>query len=385
MTARAPVSSSARSVWPPIVLLGIGAGCISALQPLLLDLLRQAGKLDVAAMGLAATAEAAGMAIATTLAALRLPLAGLRSKALLALAAMIVANAGTMLAGGGAIVALRFLNGAGSGLLLWVLVGMLSHSAAPARIFAIYVTAQSILALCLSQAISGLIAPAFGHGGAYGLLVALNLAMLLAVPRMVDGFDSAGAAGRRLPGLRAGIVLLAMTAFLAGVMSLWVYLLPVLADAGFAPEVAGLAVPVGIASQIAGGLLAALLAPRIGALLAWAFGILVAIAAIYLMTKGGSAPLMLLGTGLFGFVWIFVPPFQMPAVLGVDPSGHGAMLVGTAQLSGTVIGPLAAAPMVARYGVFTAWHLAIGWLVVSLLLLAAARIGIIQMRESASA
>lgn len=375
MTASDSAVASTRPAWPPIVVLGIGAGCISALQPLLLDLLRQAGKLDVAAMGLAATAEAAGMAIATTLAALRLPLAGLRGKALLAIIAMIIANGGTMLAGGEVIVALRFLNGAGSGLLLWVLIGMLSHSAGPARIFAIYVTSQSIVALALSQAISALIAPSFGHVGAYGLLVALNFALLLAVPRMVNGFDAGHTDSRGFPGFRALLVLLAMTAFLAGIMSLWVYLLPVLADAGFSADTAGLAVPIGIASQIAGGLLAGVLAPRIGPVLAWALGIAVAIAAVFLMTKGGAMPLMLLGAGLFGFVWIFVPPFHMPAVLGVDPTGRGAMLVGTAQLSGTVIGPLAAAPMVARHGVFTAWHLAIAWLLLSLLLLALARLG----------
>lgn len=375
MTGQGQPPAASGPVWPPFVLLGIGAGCISALQPLLLDLLRQSGKLDVAAMGLAATAEAAGMAIATTLAALRLPLAGLRTKALLALAAMVLANAGTVFAGAEAVVVLRFVNGAGSGILLWLLVGMLSRSDAPARIFAIYVTAQSVLALALSQAIAALVAPAFGHAGAYGLLVLLNLAMLVAVPRLADGFAGADAGSMGLPGPRALLVLLAMAAFLAGIMGLWVYLLPLLAASGHDAATAGMAVPVGIAGQIAGGLLAVFLASRLGAVTAWVCGIVLALAAIVLLVGAAGTLPMLLGAGLFGLVWIFVPPFQMPAVLGVDPTGRGAMLVGTAQLSGTVIGPLAAAPLVARLGVSAVSGLAAAWLALSLLMLMAARFG----------
>lgn len=372
MTASGAATGHSSSAWLPIVFLGVGAGCISGLQPLLLDLLRQAGKLDVAAMGLAATGEAAGMALAVTVAALCLPLQRLRLWALLALSAMMLANAGTTLASGATIVALRFLNGVGAGLLLWILVGMLSRSAAPARLFAIYVTAQSILALALSQAITGLVAPAFGHAGAYGLLLALNALMLFAVPAMTNGFGAAAEGERGLPAARALIVLLAMTAFLAGITSLWVYLLPVLAEGGFAPGTAASAVSVGLAAQIAGGLLAVLLAPRIGARMAWMAGIAVALAAIAMMSGGGSTVMMMAGAALFGFVWIFVPPFQMPAVLAVDPTGRGAMLVGTAQLSGTVIGPLVATPVVAGLGIGTVWYLSAAWLCLSLLLLVAA-------------
>ncbi|MCX7282686.1 MAG: hypothetical protein NTX28_01355, partial [Novosphingobium sp.] len=60
-------------------------------------------------------------------------------------------------------------------------------------------------------------------------------------------------------------------------------------------------------------------------------------------------------------------------VLAVDPSGRGAMLVGTAQLSGTVIGPLVAAPVVSAQGIAAVWPLSAAWLFVSLALLIAAQ------------
>lgn len=47
MTGQGQSPAASGPVWPPFVLLGIGAGCISALQPLLLDLLRQIGRAHV--------------------------------------------------------------------------------------------------------------------------------------------------------------------------------------------------------------------------------------------------------------------------------------------------------------------------------------------------
>lgn len=371
-TLAAPPGQSVRRAIP-IIGLGVGAGCISGLQPLLLDLLLKAGKLSVAEIGMAATAEAAGMGLAMTLAAIFLPLRQLHKWALLALAAMALANAGTMLATGPAIISLRFLNGLGAGVLLWVLIGMLSQSLAPARLFAIYVTVQSVLGLCLSQAISGIIAPQFGHVGAYGLLLALNAAMVLAVPIMADSFGAGPNAQSGLPGLRALIVLCAMSAFLAAIMGLWVYLVPMLTQQGYSASNATTAISVGLAAQIAGGLLAALLAPLLDAGIAWICGIGAALAAILLMAVGGSVPLMLLGAGLFGFVWIFVPPFHMPAVLSVDRTGRGGIFVGTAQICGTVIGPLATAQVVTRYDVEAALPLSAAWLCLSLFLITVAR------------
>lgn len=306
--------------WLPIVALGVGAGCISGLQPLLLGLLSKADKLDVAAIGVAATAEAAGMAISVTFAALRLPLHGLRKWALLAIGAMALANGGTMIASGIAIAALRFMGGLGAGVLLWILVGMLARASAPARLFAIYVTLQSVLGLCLSQAVSAAIAPHFGHMGAYGLLLGLNAVMLLAVPAMTDSFGDGAQVSPGLPGFRAVTVLLAMGAFLAGIMGLWVYLLPLLEAGGVEPATAARAVSVGLAAQIAGGLAAASLGARLDARMAWAGGCVAGLGAIMLLNSGGSAELAFAGAMLFGFVWIFVPPFQMP----VDAGRHRA-------------------------------------------------------------
>ena len=369
------VDAGAPSVWIPIVALGIGAGCVSALQPVLLELLRQAGRLDVGTMGLAATCEAAGMTLASAVAALFFPLRNLRRIALVAIAGMMAANGGTMLASGLGIVALRLLNGLGSGTLLWIMVGLFARSPQPGRIFAIYVTAQSIVALALSQAMTALVVPYVGYRGGNGLLVLLNVAMLGAVAMMVNAFDDRREAGRGLPGIHGIAALLAMSCFLAGIMALWVYMLPVLGALGYDAAVMAKAVPLAIASQIAGGLAATVLAPRLRPDLAWALGAVGMLLATALIMGGAGAVAMLSGAALLGFVWIFVPPFQMPVILRIEPGGRGAMLVGTAQLVGTAIGPLAASPVVSAQGPLAAWHVSAAWIVASLVLLAFAATG----------
>ena len=358
--------------WMPIVALGIGAGCTSALQPILLDLLRGAGKLSVSAMGTAATAEAAGMAVAMTLAAFFLPLRQLRKIALVTVIMMLVANIGTVLASGTTIIALRLLNGVGAGILLWILIGLFTRSPAPARLFAVYVTAQSIVGLVLSQATTGAIVPMLGYAGGYVVLCAMNALMLLAVFLMPNslGGRSTGISG--LPPLLPSLAIIAISCYLAGILAVWVYVLPLLKELGHPSTQGAQAVPIAIAGQIAGGLAATVLASRISPLTAWIIGIVVVAASIVLLQTMSGPVVMYAALGMIGFFWIFVPPFHMPVMLGLDPTGRGPMLVGTAQLAGTSLGPLAASAMVSEASVQPVSGLAIAFLAASLVLLVAA-------------
>jgi hypothetical protein len=60
--------------------------------------------------------------------------------------------------------------------------------------------------------------------------------------------------------------------------------------------------------------------------------------------SGGSA--FVVATAVFGFLWLFVMPFQIPIVMAADPSNRAAMLIGGAQLTGSSLGPLFAAMLV---------------------------------------
>jgi predicted MFS family arabinose efflux permease len=49
---------------------------------------------------------------------------------------------------------------------------------------------------------------------------------------------------------------------------------------------------------------------------------------------------------LFSFVWMFVPPFQLPFLLGIDHTARTAMYIGSSQLVGIAVGPLLASTAV---------------------------------------
>jgi MYXO-CTERM domain-containing protein len=46
--------------------------------------------------------------------------------------------------------------------------------------------------------------------------------------------------------------------------------------------------------------------------------------------------------GSFGFVWLFLMPFQVRLALSADPAGRVAVLVPAVQLLGVAVGPLLA-------------------------------------------
>lgn len=355
--------------WIWVVGLGAGAGCISALQPLLLNLLLGAHRLTIEQIGMAATIESAGMAIAVTLAALLLPLHHLRRIASLALLAMLFANLGTTLTSGGIVVALRLVSGLGAGTLLWILIGLFTRVPAPARTFGIYVTAQSILGLVLSQLMIRVVVPLTGYAGGYLLLCVTNGLLLGAVAMMPDDMGGRGTTIRGAPPLVPGLAIMAISAYLAAVMAVWVYILPLLHELGHPATSSALAVPAAITGQIVGGLAATLLAPRIAPLAAWLGGtVILAVAIAGLVVSHGTLAMMMLA-GTIGFVWIFVPPFHMPVIIALDPSGRGPMLVGTAQLAGCSLGPFAASRLVTGASVLPVISVSGGFIALGLVLL----------------
>ena len=51
---------------------------------------------------------------------------------------------------------------------------------------------------------------------------------------------------------------------------------------------------------------------------------------------------------VFGFLWLFAMPFQVPLVIAADPTRRAALLIGGAQLAGSSLGPLAAGAIVSE-------------------------------------
>jgi MFS transporter, DHA1 family, inner membrane transport protein len=361
-----------------VVSIGIIAGVIPALQPILLGGLLEAGQLTAEQIGRAGMVEGLGMLLGSFFATLLLPPRSLRPLSMLALAFMALANGLTALASGSEILLLRGINGVASGVILWVLVGMLTRASDGARLFAIYVTAQAILATALSWAMSLLVLPYFGIAGGYWLISALAFALLVPAALFLPRSYVPLAAGKiMLPTIKGLAGLFAILCFLAGILALWVYFLPLAGELGHESKAAGLIVSSAIAVQIIGGLAAIWAAGRwSGASITIGSAIGAAVAIGGLLLLGANMAALVLATGLISFFWMFAPPSHLPFLLRLDPGGQSAAFISVAQLGGLSVGPLIASFAVSGNGPSGA-----AWVAMALLL-AGAVIGLAVTRFS---
>jgi MFS transporter, DHA1 family, inner membrane transport protein len=352
-----------------VVSIGIIAGVIPALQPILLGGLNAAGQLTPEQIGQAGMVEGLGMLAGSFLATLFLPPRSLRMLSVVSLLLMVAANAMTASSSGNMVLILRALNGTVSGVILWVLVGMLTRASDGARMFAIYVTAQAILATALSWVMSLFVLPSFGISGGYMLIAALALLLLVPASLFLPRSFVPLSAGRViLPTARGLIGLFAILCFLAGILAVWVYFVPLAAGLGHDSKTAGLIVSSAIAVQIVGGLCAIWAAGRLsGASITIGSAVGCALAIVALMVLGGNVVLLVVSASLISFFWMFAPPSHLPFLLRLDPGGQSAAFISVAQIGGLSVGPLIASFAVTQHDPSGA-----AWVALALLLAGAA-------------
>jgi MFS transporter, DHA1 family, inner membrane transport protein len=361
-----------------VVSIGIIAGVIPALQPILLGGLNAAGQLTPEQIGRAGMVEGLGMLLGSFLATLLLPPRALRPLSIVALVLMVAANGLTASASGNAVLMLRALNGVASGVILWVLVGVLTRASDGARMFAIYVTAQAILATALSWAMSLFILPTFGISGGYWLIATLALVLLVPAAMFLPRSYVPLVVGRIMLPTALGLAgLFAILCFLAGILALWVYFVPLAAGLGHDSNTAGLIVSSAIAVQIAGGLCAIWAAGRwSGASITIGSALGGALAISALIFFGTHVALLVLAAGLISFFWMFAPPSHLPFLLRLDPGGRSAAFISVAQIGGLSVGPL-----IASFAVTSGDPWGAAW-VALVLVLAGALIGFAATRFS---
>jgi DHA1 family inner membrane transport protein len=341
-------SSFTRSQVSAAVAIAVVASCVPALQPILLGKLLAVGRIDAATLGYAATAEGLGMAIATAIASAVLPPRRLRLIGTFAILAVLAANATTAVVPGAWIIAARCLSGLGNGVLLWLLVGMLARSAAPTRLFAIYITANASLVFLLTLLLGSSLLNSLGVTGGYVALIGLYLPLLLVVHLIPGGYTDLGggeAAGGSIPWLGLA-ALAAVVLYLAGVMGFWIYSVPLGNQVGISTPSMQSMLSAATGVQIVAGFLAVALAARISGLQAVTITSATGIVALLAMTMSGSASVWLPCLLVFSFCWMFGPPFHIAFLNTADPSRRSAMYVGTAQLVGYAVGPLLSSAVV---------------------------------------
>ena len=338
-----------------LVLLAASAGSMPSLQPLIVGSLLDAGHVSLHQLGHVAAIEALSMAAAVLLAPSLPLLRDFGRTAAMALLVMIAANVATGFSHGGAVIACRAVAGLGEGLLLWIFVGAITREPDPGRIFAVYVTVLAAWGFLLSSLISHWLAPALGPRGPYLAFAAINIALLpfcrlvpAPAPPSPSPSPPDGPRGALPP---AGLVGLGGVAlFLCGIMAFWSYAVPLIRETtstGLAMETV---VPFVIGVHILGGLVAALTS-RFPPVLACTLGPLALTLCMAAVVLVDSLAVQYLALLLFSFLWMFVPPFQLPLLLAIDPTARAAASIAGGHLIGLAAGPFLASLAVTRASV----------------------------------
>lgn len=328
---------------------GIAGVMFAGVGPLLLGELEASHRLSAVQLGRAGTAELLMMGVGAALAG---PLLGNRHLRVIGMAcglAMALLNAMTPQMTGDGLILARAAIGIPSGVLIWLATGMIVRSPRPERGQGIYMTLQTLAQLVMVAAITAFVMAPYGVDGGFQCLAVLGVATVLAalaLPSHHAPLIETDSGSARLSSSRGWVALAAVLLFQAFILAMWIYVEPLSRQSGHAPAIAGAAISLSLAAQVAGGTVATLIAGRI----AWVWALLGSVAAMIailgVFATLPGAPLFLVASAAFGFLWIFAAPWFTPLTIEADPSRRAAMLGPGASLLGCAVGPFLASLVV---------------------------------------
>ena len=328
-----------------VLIVGIIGVLIPGLQPQLLGALAVEGRLSAAAVGGLASVELLAMGIAAAAAGSLLSIDRLRAIAIAALLVTGLCDVLTPHLGAGGIFAARIVAGLGEGVLIWLAIGLIVRAQRPERWSGVYLMLQTLAQFAFASALGATVAASLGGFTALGLV---TWSGLLAVHWLPTAYPplSADGSGSGLPSARGLFALAGVILYLAYIVAVWVYVEPLGLQLGVPPSAIHLVAPLSLAMQVMGAGMATLLAQRLPARLTIVFAGLANLGLLSLMAWPPSTALFVAATAAFGFLWLFVMPFQVPVVIAADPTRNAAVLIGGAQLIGSSLGPFIAGQLV---------------------------------------
>jgi hypothetical protein len=328
---------------------GVVGVLFAGVGPLLLGGLQASGRLSAVQLGQAGTVELLTMGIAAALAG---PLLGVGRLRLVAVACGLLLaglNVATTRLTGDMLTLVRGLAGLPSGVLIWLITGLIVRCPSPARYSGLYLTIQTLAQLVVVAAITAFVLKPFGVDGGFLCLAAIGLASALAglvVPAAYAPLHDEEAGPKGLPPARGWVALFAAFCFQAFILAAWIYVEPLSRQSGHPEGTAGLAISLSLAAQVVGGAGATLVAGRMSWFWALMGSIGVAILMLGVFYLRLGAPVFLAASAAFGFVWMFASPFLTPLAIEADPTRRAAMLGPGAALLGCSAGPFLASLLV---------------------------------------
>lgn len=318
---------------------------ICGVQPVLLGSLVMDHRLSTAALGWATTVEFMTLALGIWLAGTFWKPTHLRAR--VTLAALLAVLADCMVRGehGTAILINRSLAGLPEGVLVWVTGCMVARSPTPARMAAIFVTAQNVSQFVFAAIVPATLMHWYGTDSGFLALAATAALAIVAAPFAPASFVELPVAsnhGAGPTGYTPTVIACLVCVFLISAFSigLFAYIEPLGAQAHLDGLTIGYAVSALLAASTVGSALATAAAGKLSHYAVFAACMVVNTAVLLMFAAMPGAPLFLAAGALFGFFWLFFLPFQTPMAIEADPTRRIAVVLPGAQLLGAGAGPL---------------------------------------------
>jgi DHA1 family inner membrane transport protein len=327
--------------------IGTIAVLMVGIQPIVLGELVDAHQVTLEGVGIVAMAEIILLGLGVVLGDALLPVGQLRFITIAAALAAAGLDGLTLQAtGDGAMTAVRAAAGLAEGVLVWGTTGVIVRTANPARVggifFVLKTLAQALVGLLLANAII----PRWGWQGGFMVLGVLALSCCLlsfAQPARLAALAPPAVSGFRWSARTVQPLAVAFLQ-LATLGSFWAYLEPLGKDAGFDARGAQTLIAAVLATQVVAGSVATAAVrrlPVVPTLVACSLALAAVTATVHQLPAGHTRDFAL-ACLVFGFVWLFMLPFQIGLAFRADASGRLASLVPAAQLLGSAFGPLMA-------------------------------------------
>lgn len=316
---------------------------IAGVQPMLFGALLSVGRISAAQIGHAASAELIAIGIGVVIAAGALEKMSVWVTSAAALLLMAVLNIVTTYTHGIELIIVRALVGIPEGVLLWMASAVIVRSARPTSLSAAFLLTQAVLQFTLSTGLA--IASSENPDAVPFALAALSAVSLLFVPllpRMFKPLPKASTTVSGMPPIRGWVVLVITLLIQGCIVGAWVYMAPLGKQAGMTPTLVAYAVPASLGAQVLGGTLAIILAKRIQWLTALVTSSVVLSGVLVILSLPPAPSVFFVLEVSFGALWIFITPYLTPLSIEYDSTRRTALLVPSAVLIGSGIGPLAA-------------------------------------------
>ena len=332
--------SSPAAIAATIAIIVTGGG-VFLILPVFVGALVDTGGLSNAQAGAVASADLAGIFLASIAALAWVRRADWRRVALVSLACMVAGNIACLFVDGFApLLVLRGVLGLAAGNLMAIGMAHLARVDNTDRAFALAIAGQVAFSTAALWMLPGAVA-SWGLTGLFGLLAGLSAFGLLVATRLVRGAQSPARehVGGAVRNRHVFVALAANTLFFIAQSGVWAYLERIAAGAELPPEVVGRTLALSVSLALIGPVAASLIAGRYGRALPLAGVVIGQLAALFWLQGPMTAVGFLVAATIFQIFWNFAIPYLVAIVADLDGARRHIVLVTPFQAAGIAAGP----------------------------------------------